>query len=265
MTASHTGGKLQGRVAVVTGASRLQGIGTAICRRLAAEGADIFFTYWTNYDREFPWGIEDDEPQRLQEELRGLGVRCERLEADLSQPETAAAILDEVQERFGTVPHILVNNATHSESDGFEALDADMLDKHYRVNVRATTLLSVEFARRFELGTGGRIINLSSGQSLGPMTGELAYAITKGAVEMLTQQLSSAIGHKGITVNAVNPGPTDSGWIDDDLRQTLQPLFPFGRIGEPRDAARLIAFLASDDAEWITGQIIHSEGGFRRG
>lgn len=96
------------------------------------------------------------------------------------------------------------------------------------------------------------------------MTGELAYAATKGAIDALTVTLAAEIGHKGITVNAVNPGPTDTGWMTDDVQNVLLPKFPLGRIGKPEDAARLIAFLASPEAEWITGQIIHSEGGFLR-
>jgi 3-oxoacyl-[acyl-carrier protein] reductase len=93
---------------------------------------------------------------------------------------------------------------------------------------------------------------------------ESAYAATKGAIEAFTRTLAAEVGHKGITVNAVNPGPTDTGWISGELEQDLLPRFPLGRIGQPEDAARLVAFLASDEAAWITGQIINSEGGFVR-
>ncbi len=144
-----------------------------------------------------------------------------------------------------------------------------LLDAHYEVNLRATALLCVEFARRFpderQRAGSGRIINITSGQGLGPMPGELAYAATKGAVDALTVSLSHSLAPRGITVNAINPGPTDTGWMDDDVKTFLLPRFPMGRIGEPGDAARLVAFLASPDARWITGQILHSEGGFIRG
>ena len=166
-------------------------------------------------------------------------------------------------ERLGP-PSILVNNAAHSARDGYEALDDATLDAHYAVNLRATALLSAVFARRFDGETGGRIVNLTSGQSLGPMPGELAYAATKGASEAFTRTLAAEVGHKGITVNAVNPGPTDTGWITEEIRQELSAKFPAGRVGEPEDAARVVAFLASDEADWITGQVIHSEGGFLR-
>jgi 3-oxoacyl-[acyl-carrier protein] reductase len=110
---------------------------------------------------------------------------------------------------------------------------------------------------------GGRIINLTSGQSVAPMPGELAYAATKGAIEAFTVSLSAELAPYGITVNAVDPGATDSGWMTEEIKQELLPRFPMGRIGQPEDAARLIAFLASDEAAWITGQVIHSRGGLQ--
>jgi 3-oxoacyl-[acyl-carrier protein] reductase len=182
---------------------------------------------------------------------------------DLSSPDSAWLLLDAAEEKLGR-PSILVNTAAYSTRDGFEALDAETLDAHYAVNVRAMALLSVGFARRHPGGPGGRIINFSSGQSLGPMPGELAYIATKGAIEAFTRTLAAEVGHKGITVNAVNPGPTDTGWMDEETRRKSVPKFPLGRIGQPEDAARLVAFLAGDEAAWITGQVIHSEGGFFR-
>ena len=254
---------LRGKVALVTGASRRRGIGTAICRALAAEGADVFFTHWVPFDRTQPVGGEPGFPAELQEELSGTGVRAESMEIDLSLPDSPERLLDEVAGRVGR-PSILVNNAAYSTRDGFERLDAATLDAHYAVNVRATALLSVHFARRYAGGPGGRIVNLTSGQSLGPMPGELAYAATKAAVEALTVTLAAEVGHKGITVNAVDPGPTDTGWMTGELERELAPKFALGRLGEPEDAARLVAFLASEEAAWITGQVIHSEGGFLR-
>jgi 3-oxoacyl-[acyl-carrier protein] reductase len=255
-------GGLAGRVAVVTGATRRVGIGAAICRALAADGADVLFTYWHPYDQTMPWGSDDAEPPALQRELEGLGVRATGLSVDLSRPYVAGEVLDAAA-RLGA-PSILVNNAAHSTSDDYHTLSADSLDAHYAVNVRGMALLSVEFARRYPGGPGGRIINLTSGQSLGPMPGELSYVATKGAVEALTVSLAAEVASLGITVNAVNPGPTDTGWMDDRLKAALLPRFPLGRLGRPDDVARLVAFLASDAAAWITGQVMHSEGGFRR-
>lgn len=254
---------LRGKVAVVTGVGRRGGIGAAICRALAARGADVLFTYWKGYDREMMWDTDEDGPDALRKELRELEVRAEGVEIDLSLPEAPQRLLDTTTEKLGQ-PSILVNNAAHSTRDGYEALDAATLDAHYAVNLRATALLCVGFARRYSGETGGRIVNISSGQSLGPMLGELAYAATKGAIEAFTRTLAAEVGHKGITVNAVNPGPTDTGWMDDGLRRELSGKFPSGRIGRPADAARLVAFLAGEEAAWITGQVIHSEGGFLR-
>ena len=253
---------LHERLAIVTGASRRIGIGAAVCRALAAHGADIFFTYWKSFDSMLPQGADEDGPARLQNELMELGVRCESMEIDLSKIDAPKRILNEVELLLGS-PSILINNAAYSTRDGFEVLDAATLDAHYAVNMRGTFLLTVEFARRLSGKSGGRIINLTSGQSIAPMPGELAYAATKGAIEAFTISLSAELASYGITVNAVDPGATDSGWITQEIRQELLPRFPMGRIGQPEDAARLIAFLASDEAAWITGQVIHSRGGFR--
>ncbi len=254
---------LRGRVALVTGVGRRRGIGSAICRALAARGADVVFSHWKPYDRAAPMPPDEDEPGALLEELRATGVRAEGVEIDLSRPDSPERLLDAAASLLGA-PSILVNAAAHSVRDGFEALDAETLDAHHAVNVRATGLLSVHFARRYQGGSEGRIVNFSSGQSLGPMIGELAYAASKGAIEAFTRTLAAEVGHKGITVNAINPGPTDTGWMTEELREALAAKFPSGRVGEPEDAARLVAFLAGDEAAWITGQIIHSEGGFLR-
>lgn len=252
---------LHGRVALVTGAGRRGAIGAAICRALAAAGADVAFTHWSAYDASMPWGADADGPAGLLAELEGLGRRALAFEVDLSAPEAAERTLD-AAEQLGPLT-ILVNNAAYSTTGPWQELDAETLDNHYAVNVRAMALLSVGFAQRFH-GGAGRIINLSSGQAQGPMPFELAYVASKGAIEAFTRSLSAALGPRGITVNAVNPGPTDSGWMDEELKAFLLPKFPFGRIGQPDDVARLIAFLASDEAGWITGQVIHSEGGFLR-
>jgi 3-oxoacyl-[acyl-carrier protein] reductase len=254
---------LRGRVALVTGASRRRGIGAAICRALAGKGADIFFTHWVPFDLTQPVGEDHEAPAALQDELRGMGVRAEGMGLDLSLPGSPGRLLDAVAERLGP-PSILVNNAAYSTRDGFERLDAETLDAHYAVNLRATALLCAGFARRYPGGAGGRIINLTSGQSLGPMPGELAYAATKGAIDAFTATLAAEVGQKGITVNAVNPGPTDTGWMTEELKRELSAMFPAGKVAEPEDAARLVAFLAGDEARWITGQILHSEGGFLR-
>jgi 3-oxoacyl-[acyl-carrier protein] reductase len=250
-------------VALVTGVGRRRGIGSAVCLALASRGADVVLSFWKAYDREMPWASDEDEPEALLGQLRDAGVRAEGIEMDLSRSDSARLLLDATEERLER-PSILVNTAAYSTRDDFETLDAEALDAHYAVNVRAMALLSVGFARRYPGGSGGRIVNFSSGQSLGPMPGELAYVATKGAIEAFTRTLAAEVGNKGITVNAVNPGPTDTGWMTEELKREIAPRFPSGRIGQPEDAAKLVAFLAGDEAAWITDQVIHSEGGFLR-
>lgn len=249
---------LTGKTALITGASRRVGIGAAVARVFAAAGADIAFTHWTPYDAA-TYGTSTSEPDELANELRAQGVRVQSIEADISQPDVATHLFDQIESMLGPVS-VLVNNAAYSMKDDFESITAGSLDRHYAVNVRGTMMLSVEFARRFSEGTGGRIINLTSGQSVGPMPTELSYATSKGAVEAMTTSLAAGVAHRGITVNAVDPGGTDTGWMTDELRTTILASMAFGRIGQPEDAARLILFLASEAGQWMTGQVIHSRG-----
>jgi 3-oxoacyl-[acyl-carrier protein] reductase len=252
--------ELRGRVVVVTGAGRPQGIGAAICRGFADQGCTIFFTTYSPYDKAAYRDDPDDKgAAALAEELRQRGVSAGFIEADLAQPDCAKSILDSVEDRFGK-PTILVNNAAHSARDGFETLDAAGLDAHYAVNVRGAALLSVEFVRRFSSKSGGRIINVISGQDRETMPGELAYAASKGAISAFTRSLAKEVGPKGITVNAVDPGPTDTGWMSAELKGRLAGQNAMGRVGLPEDAARLIVFLASAAAEWISGEVIHARG-----
>jgi 3-oxoacyl-[acyl-carrier protein] reductase len=229
-------------IALVTGCGNPRGIGAACVRALAEREATVAFT------------VMPDEPPPA--DLPGTAFTT-----DLADPEAPERLLDAVTERVGH-PTVLVNNAAHSTRDGYEALDAAAIDAHYAVNVRAPMLLSALLARAER---PGRIVNIVSGQFLGPMPGELAYAASKGALEAFTRQLAAEVAHLGVTVNAVGPGPNDTGWIDDDVRAQLLPRFPMGRIGRPEDAAALVAWLCSEEAAWVTGQVIHAEGGFLRG
>lgn len=251
------------RIAIVTGVSRLKGIGKAICCALAEDDIDIFFTYWTAYDNQMPWKVMKNEPDVIAEEVKRFGVRCEKLELDLSEENAFKTLLVAVEKKLGS-PSILINNATYSTETTIETLTSETLDKHYAVNLKATTLLTVEFIRQFNAPKNGRIINLTSGQSLSNMNNEIAYAITKGAIETLTRTLSTVAATKEITINAVNPGLTNTGWLNEKEDKKWSKYFPAGRVGKPTDVAKVISFLASEKAAWITGQVIHSEGGFNR-
>ena len=254
---------LRGQTAVITGVSRKIGIGAAIARALAEVGCNIFTTFFRPYDATMPWGSQAEEANEIIASLQALSVDAVGFELDLSQPTAAAELFALVQQRFGTA-NILVNNATYSINDGIDRLTAVSLDDHYAVNVRGMALLCQQFVRQFDEGVwveNGRIINISSGQSFGPMPGELAYAASKGAVEALSLSLSAELASRGITVNAIDPGITDTGWISEGLHQQFLTQAPMGRIGQPEDAARLVRFLASPEACWITGQTIRSRGG----
>jgi len=248
------------KVALVTGVSRKIGIGAAIARTFAEAGIGVFTTYYRPYDELMPWGSSPNEPEELIEELRTKGVRAEGVEADLADPEIPSKVIHHAYDSLGFVD-ILVNNATCDIEADIYSLTPGSLDMHYAVNVRGAMLLCAEFAKRHDGRPGGRIINLSSGQGLGPMPRNLPYAATKGAVEAFTLSMSVLLASKGITVNAVDPGPTDTGWLSDGLRAELIERAPFGRIGTPADVAQLVLFLASSEGQWITGQVVHSRGG----
>jgi 3-oxoacyl-[acyl-carrier protein] reductase len=252
------------RSALVTGVSRQAGIGAAIARALARDGTNVFITYYRPYDNAVGVPADSDEPEKILDDLRAWKIRAEGLELDLSDPNAPKELFDCAEGHCGPIC-ILVNNATYSLRDSIEALSPEHIDKHYAINVRAMALLCAEFVRRFRAiryqGVYGRIINLSSGQGMTPMAGELAYAATKGAVDAFTRSLSAAVASLGITVNAIDPGATDTGWMSAELKSKLNAESPMGRLGTPEDAARIVRFLASTEAEWITGQVIHSRGG----
>jgi 3-oxoacyl-[acyl-carrier protein] reductase len=248
------------KVALVTGVTRRQGIGAAIALALAQAGADVYTTYYRPYDRTMSWGVEDGEPEQILDALRQTGVRADGMEIDLADPEAPHALFAQVQAHFGRID-ILVNNAVHSTAAGVEQLTAADLDQHYAVNLRAGLLLCLEFIKGFRHGGAGRIINLTSGQGLAPLPNELAYAATKGGVDGLTLSLSAAVAGRGIAVNAVDPGPTDTGWMSAEQQTALLATAPMGRLGTPQDVARVVAFLASEAAGWVTGQVIRARGG----
>jgi len=250
---------LTGRTAIVTGVSRRAGIGFAIARRLIDGGASVIVQSWTAHDERHPWG---PDPGGMAAVLAELG-RPHHVELDLADEDAPARLIDEAGDRLGHID-ILVANHARSGHGGLGTLTGAELDAFWAVNVRATLLLVQAFAGRHDGRPGGRVVMMTSGQHRGPMPTEIGYAVTKGAVQQATATLADALADRGITVNSVNPGPTDTGWPTPEVRAEVLALMPFGRWGEPDDAARLIAWLCSDEGGWITGQVIDSEGGFRR-
>jgi 3-oxoacyl-[acyl-carrier protein] reductase len=259
-------GPLSGRVALVTGVSRRIGIGFAVASRLAGLGADLFVTSWSAHDRDQPWGADPGGMAEVLAELRGaVGAerRVEHLEADFLDPRAPDRVMAAAVEALGHVDALVCNHARSSEG-GLGQLTAAELDACFAVNTRAVLLLAQAFAAQHDGRPGGRVVLFTSGQQLGPMPGELAYATSKGALVGITPSLADVLADRGITVNTVNPGPTDTGYADEPTRERVARRFPAGRWGAPDDVARLVAWLCTDDAAWITGQVINSEGGFRR-
>ena len=251
---------LAGRVALITGCSRRGGIGFATAKRMAELGANLFLHSFTPYDASQPWGADPDGIPSMAEELRTLGRLVETLEADFLDPEAPMHVMRAAVQALRHVD-ILVLNHAYSTNGWLEELTAEHIDMHLLINVRASLLLTKAYAIQHDGRPGGRVILLTSGQHLGPMPGELAYIASKGALHQLTQSLSAHLVRRGITVNTVNPGATDSGWAPPELYQEVLKANPQGRWGQPEDAARLIAWLATDEAQWITGQVINSTGG----
>jgi 3-oxoacyl-[acyl-carrier protein] reductase len=259
---------LRGRVALVTGASRRIGIGYAIARRLAALGASLFLHHHAPHDHDQPWGGDPGGPQAILdgviEALADGDATVHHLGLDLADPTAPAHLIDAAIQAFGHLD-ILVCNHARSGGDGpLGTLDAAMLDAHWAVNTRSVILLTQAFAAAHDGRPGGRVLLMTSGQDLGPMRGEVAYATTKGALASITPTLADHLADQAITLNTINPGPTDTGYTSPEVHDSVRRRFPAHRWGTPDDPARLIAWLATDEAAWITGQVINSEGGFRR-
>ncbi len=219
---------------------------------------------WASHDAAQPWGAEPGGMDAVLSGLGGVGRCLDHIEADFAEPDAAVATLDRAVARFGAVD-ILVANHAHSSHQALQELTVAELDQAWAVNVRATLMLVQAFAARHDDDRpGASVVLFTSGQHLGPMPGEIPYAASKGALHQITLTLADALAVRRIRVNALNPGPTDTGWAGEDLTAKVSQASPLGRWGTPDDAAAVVAWLVSDDAAWVTGQVINAEGGFRR-
>jgi 3-oxoacyl-[acyl-carrier protein] reductase len=252
------------RIVVVTGVSNRAGIGFAIARRLLDDGAKVLLHSFSPPDVKESDGVNVGDTEGLLAELDCSPGRLQHIEADLGDPETPRRVIAAAVHAFGAIDALVVNHA-HSSDQSLETVSPEELDRAWAVNARATVLLVQAFAARHDDERGdGRIVLFTSGQHLGPMPGELPYVMSKGAVHQATRTLADELADRGITVNAINPGPVDTDWPSDALRESLCPAFPAGRWGRPEDIAPIVAWLLSPGSAWMTGQVIDAEGGFRR-
>ncbi|MFC8190695.1 SDR family oxidoreductase [Cellulomonas sp. NPDC057328] len=253
---------LQDRVVVITGASRRIGIGAALARRAVADGAAVLLHSWSPHDAEQPWGADAGGADALLDELRSGGGRVEHVACDLAAPDAPGALVRAARDAFGHVDALVANHARSAAQD-LEHLTADELDRCHAVNTRATLLLAQAFAAQHDdARDGGRIVLFTSGQYHGAMPAELPYVTSKAALQGVTKSLAVHLAPRRITVNCVDPGPTDTGYADADAQAAVAAASPGGRWGRPTDVARLVAWLLGDESAWVTGQTIASDGGW---
>lgn len=240
---------LTGRVALVTGGSR--GIGAAIVRRLAAEGADVAFTYRTG----------KNEAEAIAGELADMGRRALLIEADLARPDAPASVVSTTVGGLGHLD-ILVNNAGVTSWGPLAGVGLDEFDRLVAIDARAPFLMMQTAADI--LSDGGRVVNISSAVTSTALRGLSLYSAVKAFVDQMTKVAAVEFAARRITVNAVAPGTTATGRLAEptpEQRTQMGASFSLGRIGEPADTAALVAFLASEEAGFITGQVIYNNGG----
>lgn len=246
--------RLTGKVAVVTGASK--GIGAAIAQELAKGGAAVIVNYSSSAQ-----GAES-----VVAKIEAAGGKAKAVKADVSKPAEARKLIDDAVSEFGRVD-ILVNNAGVYEFSPLSQITEEHFDRMFDLNVRGL-LFTTQAAAAAMGDRGGAVVNIGSLASLTSPPNGSVYSATKAALDAITRSLAAELGPRKILVNAVLPGPVETegaqslgNW--DEFKNMLLPRTPLGRIGQPRDIATVVSFLASEDAGWITGQIIPVAGGLR--
>ncbi|MGC1299635.1 MAG: glucose 1-dehydrogenase [Alloacidobacterium sp.] len=246
--------KLTGKVAVVTGASK--GIGAAIAKSLAAEGASVIVNYASS----------KAGADAVVGAIAAAGGKAVAVGGDVSKAAEAQGLIDAAIKNFGRLD-ILVNNSGVYEFSSIEAVTEEQFHKIFNINVLGV-LLTTQAATK-HLGEGSSIVNIGSGVSRITPPNSAVYTATKGALDAITGVLARELGAKKIRVNSVNPGVVETegthsaGVIGSDFEKTLVQQTPLGRAGQPDDIARVVTFLASEDAKWLTGELIIASGGLR--
>jgi 3-oxoacyl-[acyl-carrier protein] reductase len=247
--------KLEGKVAIVTGASK--GIGASIAVHLASEGAAVVVNYATS----------KEAADRIVGEISAAGGRAVAIQGDLAKEADVRRLFAATKEAFGRLD-ILVNNAGIYEFKPLEEVTADHFHRQFDLNVLGLILASQEAARVFG-ADGGSIVNISSVAASNPIATASVYSATKAAVDAVTKALAKELGPRKIRVNSVNPGMvateglSAAGFDQGDVRRQIESRTPLGRIGQPVDIAPAVSFLVSQDSGWITGESLTIAGGFR--
>ena len=247
--------KLRDKVAIVTGASK--GIGASIAAHLANAGAAVVVNYASS----------KEGADRVVAEITHGGGRALAVQADVAKQADVERLFSETMKVFGRLD-ILVNNAGRYEFSPLADVTEEHFHKHFNLNVLGVLLASKEALKHFS-STGGSIINISSGASTSTPANTSVYSATKAAVDAVTRSLAKELGPRNVRVNAINPGMVETegvhaaGLADSDFRKQIEAQTPLGRIGQPADIAPAVAFLASGDAAWITGETLLIAGGLR--
>lgn len=240
---------LEGKVAIVTGGSG--GIGSAICERLAEDGAKVVVHY----------AGKEDAANKVVAKIKDKGGFAVAIQADISKAADVTRLFDSAQQHFGTLD-IVVNNAGTGDVGLLADMDEEKFDKVFGLNAKGTFFSMKEAAQR--LNQNGRIVNISSGLVVRPQANFGLYIGSKAAVELMGKVLSMELGDRGITVNTVSPGPTETEMYANsgDDADAAQARSPFHRLGKPEDIADVIAFVVSDQCRWITGHTFQVGGGY---
>ena len=262
---------LKDKVVIITGANNPQGIGATTALAFARNKAKIVLVYKKiayNYDENKTlkngfdryYKLNSGSAQIVETKLSELNAQYITLEKDISEKIQVGEIFNSAIKQFGKID-ILVNNAAVDDETGkdtIENITSEIIDSIFSVNVRGSMLMMREFIKNNK--SNGRIINLSTDSSQ-VFEGQIDYGSSKATIEALTRSIAIEVGKYGITVNCVSPGPTQTGWIDDELEQKVVKQIPIGKLVQPEDIANTILFLASEQARMITGQVIKVSGG----
>jgi 3-oxoacyl-[acyl-carrier protein] reductase len=247
--------KLAGKVAVVTGASK--GIGAAIAKHLAGEGAAVVVNYSSS----------KEGADRVVAEITAKNGKAIAVQANLAKEADVRRLFAEAKKAFGRLD-VLVNNAGIYEFAPLEEVTAEHFHKHFDLNVLGLILATQEAARHFG-PDGGSVINISSVASTSAPPTASVYSATKAAVDAVTKSLAKELGPRKIRVNSINPGMIETeGWhaagiAESEFHRQVEAQTPLGRIGQPDDVAPAAVFLASADSGWITGETMYLSGGLR--